>query len=78
MQTFRDYLDVLCRARNVQYSELARRIGVTKSYIGQLVHGHSKPAPRRRVEQIADALGLGPAERTRLIDLAKVKVEPKK
>lgn len=70
MQTFRDYLDVLCRARNVQYSELARRIGVTKSYIGQLVHGHSKPAPRRRVEQIADSLGLAPAERARLIDLA--------
>ncbi len=70
METFRDYLDVLCRARNVQYSELARRIGVTKSYIGQLVHGHSKPAPQRRVEQIADALALGPAERSRLVDLA--------
>ena len=70
METFRDYLDVLCRARNVQYSELARRIGVTKSYIGQLVHGHSKPAPKRRVEQIADALGLSPAERQRLVDLA--------
>jgi len=70
VETFRDYLDVLCRARNVQYSELARRIGVTKSYIGQLVHGHSKPAPQRRVEQIADALGLAPAERQRLVDLA--------
>lgn len=70
METFRDYLDVLCRARHVQYSELARRIGVTKSYIGQLVHGHSKPAPQRRVEQIADALGLSPAERQRLVDLA--------
>jgi len=70
METFRDYLDVLCRTRNVQYSELARRIGVTKSYIGQLVHGHSKPAPRRRVEQIADALSLAPPERQRLVDLA--------
>ncbi|HUT37385.1 MAG TPA: LexA family transcriptional regulator [Planctomycetota bacterium] len=70
METFRDYLDVLCRARNVQYSELARRIGVTKSYIGQLVHGHSKPAPQRRVEQIAEALGVNPAERQHLIDLA--------
>lgn len=70
METFRDYLDVLCRARGVQYSELARRIGVTKSYIGQLVHGHSKPAPKRRVEQMADALGVSPAERRRLVDLA--------
>jgi len=70
METFRDYLDVLCRAHNVQYSELARRIGVTKSYIGQLIHGHSKPAPQRRVEQIAEALGLAPAERQRLVDLA--------
>ncbi|MBM4036859.1 MAG: helix-turn-helix domain-containing protein [Planctomycetes bacterium] len=70
METFRDYLDVLCRARNVSYSDLASRIGVTKSYIGQLVHGHSKPAPKRRVEQMADVLGLSPAERQRLVDLA--------
>lgn len=70
MEMFRDCLDALCRTRGVAYSELARRIGVTKSYIGQLVHGHSKPAPRRRVEQIAEALGLEPAERDRLVDLA--------
>jgi len=70
METFRDCLDALCRAQGVAYSELARRIGVTKSYIGQLVHGHSKPAPRRRVEQIADALGLEAPERDRLVDLA--------
>lgn len=70
MQTFREYLDELCRTHNVAYSDLARRIGVTKSYVGQLIHGHSKPAPRRRVEQIADALGLEPRERQRLVDLA--------
>ncbi|MBM4033656.1 MAG: helix-turn-helix domain-containing protein [Planctomycetes bacterium] len=70
METFRDYLDVLCRVHNVQYSELARRIGVTKSYIGQLIHGHSKPAPQRRVEQIADAMALSLDERKRLVDLA--------
>ena len=70
MELFRDYLDRLCRARGVLYAELAREIGVTKSYIGQLVHGHSKPPPRERCEQIADVLELSPAERRRLTDLA--------
>jgi len=70
MDTFRDYLDVLCRARGVLYAELARRVGVTKGYIGQLIHGHSKPPPRRRVEQLADALELNPNERQRLVDIA--------
>jgi len=70
VETFREYLDHLCRTRNVLYAELARRIGVTKSYIGQLIHGHSKPPPARRVEQIAEALELSPAERQRLADLA--------
>ncbi len=70
MELFRDYLDNLCRSRRVLYAELAREIGVTKSYIGQLVHGHSKPPPRGRCEQIADALDLSPGERRRLIDLA--------
>jgi phage repressor protein C with HTH and peptisase S24 domain len=70
MDNFRDYLDLLCRTRGVLYAELARRIGVTKGYIGQLVHGHSKPPPRTRVLQLAEALGLAPAERERLLDLA--------
>ena len=70
METFRDYLDGLIRTRGYQYAELAREIGVTKSYIGQLVHGHSKPPPRERCDQIADALGLDGAERQRLMDLA--------
>ena len=70
MELFRDYLDVLCRSHGVLYAELAREVGVTKSYIGQLVHGHSKPPPRERCEQIADALELTPAERRRLVDLA--------
>jgi len=70
METFRDYLDVLCRARGVLYAELARRVGVTKGYIGQLIHGHSKPPPRARVEQLADALELTPEERHRLVDIA--------
>ena len=70
MELFRDYLDTLCRSRRVLYAELARQIGVTKSYIGQLVHGHSKPPPRARCEQIADVLELGPAQRRRLLDLA--------
>ncbi|MFP4058589.1 MAG: LexA family transcriptional regulator [Candidatus Brocadiia bacterium] len=70
MDRFRDYLDSLCRSRGVQYAELARRVGVTKSYVGQLVHGHSKPPPRERCRQIADALDLAPDERRRLVDLA--------
>ncbi|MFW6163405.1 MAG: XRE family transcriptional regulator [Planctomycetota bacterium] len=70
MELFRDYLDNLCHSRRILYAELAREIGVTKSYIGQLVHGHSKPPPRERCEQIAEALDLSPAERRRLLDLA--------
>jgi len=70
MELFRDYLDILCRSRGVQYAELARRVGVTKSYIGQLVHGHSKPPPPDRCEQLAEALELPPADRRRLVELA--------
>jgi len=70
MELFRDCLDELCRTSGVQYAELARRVGVTKSYIGQLVHGHSKPPPPERCDQIADALELSPADRHRLLDLA--------
>ena len=70
MQTFRDYLDTLIRARRMQYAEVARAVGVTKSYIGQLVHGHSKPPPRKRCEQIAEVLDLPPDERQRLVDLS--------
>ena len=70
METFRDYLDSLCVASGVQYAELARRVGVTKSYIGQLVHGHSKPPPPERCRQLAEALDLLPAQRRRLLDLA--------
>ena len=70
MELFRDYLDILCRSRGVQYAELARRVGVTKSYIGQLVHGHSKPPPPERCEKLAEALELSPADRRRLVDLA--------
>ena len=67
---FRDVLDRLCRQHGVQYAELARRVGVTKSYIGQLVHGHSKPPPAQRCAQLAEALELGREERERLLDLA--------
>jgi len=70
MDRFRDYLDVLCRSRGVTYAEVARRVGVTKSYIGQLVHGHSKPPPAERCKQLAEALDLAPAERQRLLNLA--------
>ena len=70
MDTFRDALDTLIRTRGMQYSDLARRVGVTKSYIGQLVHGHSKPPPRERCLRIAEALDLAPGERERLLDLA--------
>jgi len=70
METFRDLLFDLCRNRGVQFAELARCVGVTKSYIGQLVHGHSKPPPRERCLQIADALELLPAERDALVNLA--------
>ncbi|NQT89504.1 helix-turn-helix domain-containing protein [bacterium] len=70
MEAFRDLLYDLCRNRGVQFAELARSIGVTKSYIGQLVHGHSKPPPRERCLQIADALELLPAERDALVNLA--------
>jgi transcriptional regulator with XRE-family HTH domain len=70
MESFRDRLDLLCRSRGVQYAELARRVGVTKSYIGQLVHGHSKPPPAERCRQLAEALELSPDERQQLLDLA--------
>ena len=70
METFRDYLDSLCRAHGIQYAELARRVGVTKSYIGQLVHGHSKPPPPERCRHLTNALDATPGERRRLNDLA--------
>jgi len=70
MVTFRDLLDSLCRSRGVSYAELARRVGVTRSYIGQLIHGHVKPPPPERCQQFADALELSPAERQQIIDLA--------
>ncbi|NQT53931.1 helix-turn-helix domain-containing protein [bacterium] len=70
MENFREYLDVLCRAYGVRYAELGRRVGLTKSYIGQIIHGHSKPPPPERCEQLADALGASPTEQRRLTELA--------
>jgi phage repressor protein C with HTH and peptisase S24 domain/transcriptional regulator with XRE-family HTH domain len=70
MENFREYLDSLCHAYGVRYAELGRRVGLTKSYIGQIIHGHSKPPPPDRCEQLADAIGASPAERRRLTELA--------
>lgn len=70
MENFREYLDGLCHAYGVRYAELGRRVNLTKSYIGQIIHGHSKPPPPKRCEQLADALGASPAERRRLVELA--------
>jgi SOS-response transcriptional repressor LexA len=70
MENFRDYLDSLCRGYGVRYAELGRRVGLTKSYIGQIIHGHSKPPPPERCGQLADALGASPVENRRLTELA--------
>jgi len=70
METFRELLDWFCRSRGVFYAELARRVGVTKSYVGQLVHGQSKPPPLARCRQLAEALELGERETQQLLELA--------
>jgi len=70
METFRELLDLFCRSRGVLYAELARRVGVTKSYIGQLVHGQTKPPPVPRCRQLAEALELGEEDARRLVELA--------
>jgi transcriptional regulator with XRE-family HTH domain len=70
MENFRDYLDSLCHAYGIRYAELGRRVGLTKSYIGQIIHGHSKPPPPERCGQLADALGASPTENRRLTELA--------
>ena len=70
METFRELLDMFCRSRGVLYAELARRVGVTKSYIGQLVHGQTKPPPVPRCRQLAEALELGADDARRLVELA--------
>jgi len=70
METFRELLDWFCRSRGVLYAELARRVGVTKSYIGQLVHGQTKPPPVPRCRQLAEALELGEEDARRLVELA--------
>jgi len=70
MERFRDLLDWFCRSRGVLYAELARRVGVTKSYVGQLVHGQTKPPPLARCRQLAEALELGERDTLRLIELA--------
>jgi SOS-response transcriptional repressor LexA/DNA-binding transcriptional regulator YdaS (Cro superfamily) len=70
MENFREVLDDLCHTYGVRYAELGRRVGLTKSYIGQIIHGHSKPPPPERCEQIADALEASPTERRQLVELA--------
>jgi transcriptional regulator with XRE-family HTH domain len=46
---------------NVSQSEIARRMGVTPSYVSQILSGHRRPG-LDTLEAVADALGCDPAE----------------
>jgi|GEM_PF-1456281 len=62
---FGEVLDRILMRRGLRASQLAAGLGVTPSYLSALVTGQ-KPVSAERVDQIADLLGAGPEERTRL------------
>ena len=64
---FNEYLKSLIKKSGFSNADLARRIGVHKSYITQLINSHCSPPSKERCNQIADVLGCKEQERTELL-----------
>ncbi len=64
---FNEYLKSLIKRSGFSNADLARRIGVHKSYITQLINSHCSPPSKERCNQIADVLGCKEQERTELL-----------
>ena len=64
---FNEHLKSLIEKSGFTNAELARRIGVHKSYITQLINRHCNPPSKQRCSQIADVLGCKEQERTELL-----------
>ncbi|MBX5491747.1 MAG: helix-turn-helix domain-containing protein [Chloroflexi bacterium] len=64
---FGSLLRRLREAAGLSCNELARLVAVDPSYISRLERGEREPPRRLVVERLADALGLSPIERDRLL-----------
>jgi transcriptional regulator with XRE-family HTH domain len=64
---FNEYLKSLIEKSGLTNAELAKCIGVHKSYITQLTNNHCNPPSKQRCNQIAEVLGCQEQERTELL-----------
>lgn len=71
-ETFSSFLKTLLDQYNVKPSELAKGIGVTKSYLTELYKGRTKPFTMERCEQAAEFLMLKSEDKKKLIRLALI------
>jgi transcriptional regulator with XRE-family HTH domain len=67
---FADRLRAGLAASGMNQAELARRGGVTRAYVGRLLAGSQAAPTPEVVAALADALEMGPAERSRLFAAA--------
>jgi transcriptional regulator with XRE-family HTH domain len=68
--TFGATLYCLRRIADLQQEEVARKSGLSRAYYGQLENSKRPPPPHHTIERIANALGLGPAQRDELLRTA--------
>lgn len=57
VEDFQENLVTLLKRKGMNQSELARKMGVTPSYVCQLLNGHTEPGIRV-LERIANAIGV--------------------
>ena len=67
---FAEQLRAGLAASGLNQAELARRGGVTRAYVGRLLAGSQAAPTPEVVAALADALALGPADRSRLFAAA--------
>lgn len=67
---FSQFLKYLREKRNINKSELAKKINVSSGYIINIESGKAKPPTKERLEDISKVLRLSEEEKSKLIELA--------
>lgn len=72
---FGQYIDQKRRGRggggtDIMLKDIAKAMGVTATYLSDIIKGRRNPPEMKLLEKIAEALHLGETERTELLDLA--------
>lgn len=58
MMTYGEVLDYFLAMNNMNKAELARRVGISKGQVSDLVSGRTREPTLSRAKAIADALGV--------------------